>query len=905
MLPVHRTNMEDNPIFFDEEEGDDQDEEEDIISATLIDEIPPNSEIREAPEVFSTGAAGVRQFQWGLHGMDCPDCASTAKKALSRIKGLQSCEVSATSGLVEITLNLERANAAQANAMLSSLGYASKAEWYIAENIDIGQLQRKTGFNRQEINRRLREAEGVLEVDLNHSAGIAFQWVSPTGANIRPEISLSRSIPYPWKVQPLDMQKLRPDQARLIAGIAVLPLFAMVLLLQGMGQEDGVFGIVLKGAAITGTIVAGWRTFIEAWVSLRSLQFTIPVLTSLAMIGALLIGAWEEAILVAILIAIAASLEGLAVERARSSMTGGFDRRPATARKLIGEMHDESDEHSSANGGNKNHASGISLPIAGQQNRHCEITGSELVPVNTLVQGDCVEVLSGEMIPVDGKIVQGFGSVDRTPLTGEPLPTPIEEGDWIEAGLILASGPVQVEVEAVGEATRLAGLIDLVHEQRLKPARLHSHVHLFTKVWIPLVIVAGPLLWLIQGDVSKMLMLWVVACPCALLLAGPIPHTAAQADAGRRGAIICGGDVIERLAQIDSAFLDKTGTLTTGKPTLASIAMSRGMSEKEILHICAALEVHSRHPYATAILEAAPNEPPQILMEKIQERRSGIEGREGGIRWWLGSRDDAPKDGPKWYTQAIHDADQSGHGVSILLKNGRPNAVLCFVHDDLRQGIGQMVSSLEEQNVRVELLSGDDPAATVALGALIGLSADRCHGGLSPEQKVAFVEKAAESSGVLMAGDGFNDSAALAAADVGIAVGTGDSVSLIAADVLIPGEETSVLPGLINLSRRTRSTVWVNLAVSVGITIILTMVVLSPSITGIPLALGIIVHEIGALFVILYGVTPVRKGGRWEALKGLGVDLVNETKTAFEALLGTQKIGTKDGPASTSSSSEK
>ncbi len=883
-MRVHRTAMDENPILFDEEESDGIHEKQERPPAALVDEI------QEVNEVFSTGATGVRQFRWNVYGMDCPDCASTAEKALSRISGLESCSVSATSGSVEMTLDLERANAAQANAMLVSLGYTAKAEWYLAENVDLGRLQRKTGLSRLELNRRLRDSEGILDVDVNHAAGISFQWISSTGGSMRPEIALARSIPFPWKVQRLDVERLRPDQARLIAGIAVLPLFAIVLLLHGLGETEGGFGILLKGAAILGTTIAGWRTFIEAWISLRSLQFTIPVLTSLAMIGALLIGAWEEAILVAILIAIAASLEGLAIERARSTMTGGFDRRPATARRLIehDHEHEDDDHHSQDNQSNEPLTSGIQLAIVDQQNHHCQVSGSELVPVNTLVKGDRIEILSGEMIPVDGKVIHGSGSIDRTPLTGEPLPTSIEEGDVIEAGLILASGPIEAEVEAVGENTRLAGLIDLVHEQRQKPARLHTHIHLFTKIWIPLVIIAGPLVWLIQGDVSKMLMLWVVACPCALLLAGPIPHTAAQADAGRRGAIICGGDIIERLAQVERAFLDKTGTLTTGNPTLASIQKSRGVTEEEVLRICAALEVHSRHPYATAVLDAAPSELLDLQIEKVQERRSGIEGRSGDTRWWLGSRDDAPNDGAKWYTEAIGKADQSGHGISILLKNGRPTAVLSFVHDDLREGIGRMVSSLEEQNVRVELLSGDDIAATVALGALIGLSAERCHGGLSPEQKVDFVEKAAESSGVLMAGDGFNDSAALAAADVGVAVGTGDSVSLTAADILIPGEETSVLPELISLSRRTRSTVWVNLAVSVGITIMLTTIVLSPAIEGIPLAMGIIAHEIGALFVILYGVTPVRRGGRLEALLGLGADLMNEIKVAFGILLSTQ-----------------
>ncbi|DAC16699.1 MAG TPA: cation-translocating P-type ATPase, partial [Candidatus Poseidoniales archaeon] len=177
-----------------------------------------------------------------------------------------------------------------------------------------------------------------------------------------------------------------------------------------------------------------------------------------------------------------------------------------------------------------------------------------------------LEIRSGELIPADGKVVSGSGLVNAAPLTGESLPEKVEAGDSLFAGLVLARGPVIMEVEAVREATRLHGLIDSVHTFKEKPPRLQSSIELFTMIWVPIVLVGAVMAWVMFKDITDwkiVLLLWVVACPCALLLAAPIPHAAALSQAIHRGGIARGGDVLESLAKVNLALLDKTGTLTT------------------------------------------------------------------------------------------------------------------------------------------------------------------------------------------------------------------------------------------------------------------------------------------------------------------------------------------------------
>ena len=479
----------------------------------------------------------------------------------------------------------------------------------------------------------------------------------------------------------------------------------------------------------------------------------------------------------------ASHLEDRALVRARESMQGGLDRMPRGARVVNASVNSESE--------------GRQLTML-QSCVQEEVCDDEMTPVEAIIRGDLVEVRSGEIVPVDGVVVEGAGSIDKAPLTGEPVPISIAEGDFVEAGLTLVRGPVVLRSEASGDETRLSGLIDLVRQYKDKPTRTHSAIETFTKYWVPLVLILSPILAiLVHGRTDEALMttllLWVVSCPCSLLLASPIPHAVALSSASSSGLIARGGDILEAASGVSIALLDKTGTLTSGRPTLTGITVADGESEDSVMRMAAGLEMRSNHPYARTILEEA--ESRSIAPMKISDITDGDAGVVGSLRgqklmfgridWLLSEGVEIPDD----LDSSLAEFRKSGFGASVLAVEGRAVASFGFSHDDTRDGVEEMLGALRKEGVTIEILSGDEQSSVESFANRFGIPPESCRGGVDPEGKAAWVTEKAKMGKVLMAGDGFNDAGALAAADVGIAVGSGEQGNLDAADVLIPGED--------------------------------------------------------------------------------------------------------------------
>ena len=389
------------------------------------------------------------------------------------------------------------------------------------------------------------------------------------------------------------------------------------------------------------------------------------------------------------------------------------------------------------------------------------------------------EIRSGELIPADGSIISGSGSVNKAPLTGESVPVDIEVGDELQAGLTLSRGPVTIEVTAAGEDTRLSGLIEKVHTYKDKPTRLQGALENFTSIWVPLVLIGAPLAWLLipGAEWKVILLLWVVACPCALLLASPVPHAASLSLASKSGAIARGGDVMEALSKVNLVLLDKTGTLTSGKPTIGSVTISRGRRREMAIALAAGLEASSNHPYAQAVIALAEDESIKPLeLTEISDIKNGISAKLKGDEVSLVRAEKSMVTGS--LLKSLESALSQGHGASVLMKNGKQVALFTFVHDDLREGTDELVSALYSKGVNVEILSGDNQDAVNALAKSIGVDENAAIGEMTPEGKVDWVQKRSETHITMMVGDGFNDAAAMAAADVGIAIGTGESANL-------------------------------------------------------------------------------------------------------------------------------
>lgn len=818
---------------------------------------------------------GQHKVSWPLHGMDCPDCAFKATRALNRLDLVNECNVSATEGTVRLVVDLSRGSLSEANAVLSSLGHAPDLQWSRIVGVKSSGLCDRLDLDARSLVKVLKRQSGILDAQIEPDGGILIQISDDSSESMLKSrnLALANLIGHEVNLKSANSKRLRPDQVRLIGGAIAVPAFAIVMALEILGGPIWLATFI----GITGVLIGGYRMFIEAIASIRSRQLGFQILTSLAVIGAAILQAWSEALLVVILVAFTSHMEGSALVKARQAMQGGLDRLPRTAR-LVKEKEIKGIQLSMA--------SDLSPMTVVKNAPTCEL---EETPVSLLAAGDKVEVRSGEIIPVDGEVVEGTGSVDRAPLTGESIPIRVEKGDEVLAGLVLRQGPLIVSTAATGENTKLSGLIEDVHSYRDKPPRLQGSVEVFTAIWIPIVLIGAPLAWFLTGDASNwkiMLLLWIVACPCALLLAAPVPHAASLANAAHSGAIARGGDVLERLGRVDLALLDKTGTLTSGRPRLAEIVMAKGKRRDSAMKLALGLEARSSHPYAEVIKNTANED--GLTASKVVEHsdgEAGVSGKMGSAKVMFGRPDWLIKEGIKIESnlkEAIEDARQEGHGTSLLSKSGHAIALFIFIHDDIREGAGALIKDLHAQRVNVELLSGDLSSAVEAFGPRVGLPAAACRGDLKPQDKANWVEARAKTHVTMMAGDGFNDAAALANSDVGIAIGSGEQVNLDAADVLVPGDDPRLIGRLIHLAKKTRRIVAQNILISVGITILLVWSVVSQF--NDQLWIGVLVHEASAILVILNGARLSGEKGIFTMIMELVSDLWKDTREAFTSL---------------------
>ena len=619
---------------------------------------------------------------------------------------------------------------------------------------------------------------------------------------------------------------------------------------------------------LIGVSLGGIKMFRQAYASVQNRQLGFQVLTSLAVIGASYLQAWEEALMVLILVSWTEHMEGEALIKARQAMQGGLDRIPKTARRIP--------KISMTN------ISIISTPLQMAPTSNSNSSYEE-IPIGLIVKGDHIEIRSGELIPADGVIISGKGSVNKAPLTGESVPVDVEAGDELQAGLTLSRGPVTLKVSAVGDDTRLSGLIETVHSFKDKPTRLQGMLENFTAIWVPIVLIGAVLAWMVQpnADWKLILLLWVVACPCALLLASPVPHAASLSQASKSGAIARGGDVMESLSKVNLALLDKTGTLTSGKPRVGEMILSRGRKKESAIALAAGIEASSNHPYAQAIMEFASKESVTPLkISQISDGENGVYGKASGSEVSFVRADKSMVSGK--LLDSLNSAFGQGHGASLLTKDGKPVALFTFIHDDLRDGTDELVKTLYSMGINVEIISGDNQEAVNSLAENIGLSTDAAHGEMTPEDKINWVQSRSKTHITMMVGDGFNDAAAMAASDVGIAIGTGESANLEAADVLIPGDDPRLISDLLKLSRRTSSVLFWNITYSVAITLILVYLVLS----GINenLAVGVLVHELSVIGVIINGARLSGSGGTIKLIAEIGKSIWTDTRDSFKAL---------------------
>jgi Cu+-exporting ATPase len=445
------------------------------------------------------------------------------------------------------------------------------------------------------------------------------------------------------------------------------------------------------------------------------------------------------------------------------------------------------------------------------------------LPIEAIRVGDVVVIRPGERVPVDGEVIEGISQVDESLLTGESLPVDKQAGDTLTGGAINAHGVLVARTTAVGAETTLARIIRLVENAQAAKAPIQRLVDRVSAVFVPVVmgIALATLLgwWIASGDAETAILnavaVLVIACPCALGLATPTAIMAGTGVAARHGILIKDAEALELAHRVGTVVFDKTGTLTDGTPHVAACVAAEGHDRNEILAIAAGLQAGSEHPLARAVLAAsgASGTAPRPARAQQALPGRGIAGEVAGETWWLGNR--RLMDENRVDTAALDayasEQEAAGRSVSWLARAGdRAVLGLLAFGDAVKPSAAAGVSRLKSQGIATVMLTGDNRGAAEAAATALGV--DRVLAEVLPADKAAHVAKIrAEGGTVAMVGDGINDTPALAAADVGIAMSSGSDVAMHTAGITLMRGDPALVADAIDISRRTYAKIRQNL----------------------------------------------------------------------------------------------
>ncbi|SCY36268.1 heavy metal translocating P-type ATPase [Rhizobium sp. NFACC06-2] len=528
--------------------------------------------------------------------------------------------------------------------------------------------------------------------------------------------------------------------------------------------------------------------------------FTIEMLMTIAAIGAIIIGEAEEAAIVVLLFSVGELLEGFAAARARSGIKALGSLLPKTA--LVEE-------------------NGALRQVAADQVRI----------------GQVVVARPGDRIAADGVVMEGQSSVDESPMTGESIPVAKEKGARVFAGSINHDGSLRIRVDRAPEDNTIARIITLVEEAQDARAPTERFIQSFSRYYMPLIvaisvltIIVPPLVGLGDWDtwIYRGLALLLIGCPCALVISVPAAIASSLSAAARHGMLVKGGAVIEMLARTETVAFDKTGTLTLGEPVVTDVVALDG-NEAELIAQAATIEHESSHPLARAIVNHAEKlgvKPlPGSNIKAISGR--GMQGNVGGKELFIGAPRFATEVGTlsKDLSDRISALESEGKTVAVVIVGGAASGLFAM-RDEPRKDAAEGVKALKEMGISSLMLSGDNARTARAIGNKLGLEA---RGELLPQNKVEEIRKLAEKKTVVMVGDGINDAPALAAASVGVAIGSGTDVAMEAADAALMRNNVGDAARLIGLSRATMSNIRQNVTIALG----LKAVFLVTTVTGV------------------------------------------------------------------------
>ncbi len=745
-----------------------------------------------------------------IGGMSCATCAKRVERALGRVAGIASARVN---------LATERA-AIEGTAPLATLIEAvGKAGYAVPEGrFELGIAGMTCATCAGRVERALRRLPGVLEAQVN----LASERASVRAVAGTEEAALAEAIRragYSLRDSAPEARAAEGGRERrdlLLAALLSLP-FLLGMIGMGFGQDWMPGGWVQLALAAPVQFWLGARFYRAGWAALRAGTGNMDLLVALGTSAAFGLSLWgllrgwhhlyfEASAVVILFILLGKYLEARARRATGAAIEALLALRPRTARRLADGVEEE-------------------------------------VPAASLAVGDRVVVRPGERIPADGRVEEGEAGIDESALTGESRAVARGPGDAVATGTIALDGRLVVEVRAVGAETVLARTAALVAAAQASRAPVQRLVDRVSAVFVPVVagIAALTLIgWLLAGAGAEAAVLHavavlVIACPCALGLATPAAIMAGTGAAARAGILIRDAEAIERAGAITLVAFDKTGTLTEGRPRLAAIATAPGVTEAEALRLAGALQAGSEHPLARAVLDRArPDLPPVTGFRALPGR--GVAGTVEGRALLFGS--------PRLLGES--GADPAGLAAPAtmtpawLIEEGRVLALLAF-EDTERPHAAEAVASLARMGQKAAMLSGDSPEVAAAVAARLGIA--DVAAGLLPADKAGRVAAwRAAGERVAMVGDGVNDAPALAAADLGIAMGSGTDIAVQAAGITLLRPDPALVPAALAVTRRTLRTIRQNLGWAFGYNLIglplAAFGLLSPLLAGAAMALS-------------------------------------------------------------------